>query len=80
MKNTLNYTGNVGKNTLHTLPAEYVGEKMPWAALRLPSVLSVSAVCRPSVRAAADTAAAMLTCPHGWTPSHNVPPVQFAVP
>ena len=60
MKNTLNYTGNVGKNTLHTLPAEYVGEKTPWAALRLPSVLSVSAVCRPSVRAAADTAAAML--------------------
>lgn len=60
MKNTLNYIGNVGKNTLHTLPAEYVGEKMPWAALCLPSVLSVSAVCRPSVRAAADTAAAML--------------------
>lgn len=60
MKNTLNYTGKVGKNTLHTLPAEYIGEKTPWAALRLPSVLTVSAVCRPSVRAAADTAAAML--------------------
>ena len=60
MKNTLNYTGKVGKNDFRTLPTEYRGEKTPWAALKMPVVPTVKAVSAVSARSAADRSAAML--------------------
>lgn len=60
MKNTLNYTGKVGKNDFHALPTEYRGEKTPWAALKMPVVPTVKAVSAVSARSAADSSAAML--------------------